>query len=88
MSPRKKSMRDVSAVDRAASSGVAVIYARYSSHNQREASIEQQIDECTEFAKRNNLYILDIYDDKAITGKTDRRNSFQRMMRDAEKGYF
>lgn len=28
----------------------AVIYARYSSHNQREVSIEQQIAECTKHA--------------------------------------
>lgn len=88
MAPRKKSIHEVSAADRAASSGVAVIYARYSSHNQRDASIEQQIDECTEFAKRNNLFILETYADKAVSGKTDRRKEFQRMMRDAEKGYF
>lgn len=31
--------------------GVAVIYARYSSHSQREVSIEQQIDECREYAQ-------------------------------------
>lgn len=88
MSPRKNSIHPVSAVDRAASSGVAVIYARYSSHNQRDASIEQQIEECTEFARRNNLFVLEAYSDKAVSGKTDRRKDFQRMMRDAEKGYF
>ena len=31
----------------------AVIYARYSSDNQREASIEGQIRECTAFAEKN-----------------------------------
>lgn len=81
---RKKYVYD----DCSTSSGVAVIYARYSSHNQREASIEQQIDECTEFAKRNNLFIAETYADKAVSGKTDRRREYQRMMRDAEKGYF
>lgn len=88
MSPRKNSIHPISAVDRSASSGVAVIYARYSSHNQRDASIEQQIEECTEFARRNNLFVLEAYSDKAVSGKTDRRKDFQRMMRDAEKGYF
>ena len=88
MAPRKNSIRPASAADRAASSGVAVIYARYSSHSQRDASIEQQIEECTEFAKRNNLFVLETYSDKAVSGKTDRRKEFQRMMRDAEKGYF
>lgn len=72
----------------AESGGVAVIYARYSSHNQREASIEQQIDECQKFAARNNLKVIDIYADKAITGKTDQRPHFQRMMKMAEKKAF
>lgn len=69
-------------------SGVAVIYARYSSHAQREASIEQQIKECTQYAQRNGLKIAAIYSDKAISGKTDLRPQFQRMMRDAAKGSF
>lgn len=33
----------------------AVIYARYSSHNQREESIEGQIRECQDFAAREWL---------------------------------
>lgn len=69
-------------------SGDAVIYARYSSHNQREVSIEQQIKACMEYADRANLRIVDTYSDKAISGKTDRRPNFQRMMRDSEKGKF
>ena len=36
----------------------AVIYARYSSDNQREESIEGQIRECTAFAEKNNITIL------------------------------
>lgn len=67
---------------------LGVIYARYSSHNQKEESIEQQVEECTEFAKANNITIIDVYADKAISGRTDRRNSFQRLMRDAEKKKF
>lgn len=31
-------------------SGDAVIYARYSSHNQRDVSIEQQIEACRKYA--------------------------------------
>lgn len=65
-----------------------VIYARYSSHNQREESIEQQIEECTAFARANNITIVEIYADKAISGKTDKRPQFQKMMRDAEKKSF
>ena len=66
----------------------AVIYARYSSHNQREASIEQQIDMCTKLAERMGLTIIDTYSDKAISGKTDKRPSFQRMMTDATDKLF
>lgn len=67
---------------------IGVIYARYSSHNQKEESIEQQIAECTEFAEKNGIRIIEIYADKAVSGRSDRRPNFQRMMRDAEKHYF
>ena len=33
----------------------AVIYARYSSDNQREESIEGQLRECKEYAERNGI---------------------------------
>lgn len=65
-----------------------VIYARYSSHAQREESIEQQIDECKRFAEREGISIVDIYADKAVTGRTDKRREFQRLLRDADKKRF
>lgn len=40
------------------------------------------------FAKANGIKVIDVYSDKAISGRTDRRTNFQRMMRDAEKGKF
>lgn len=66
----------------------AVIYARYSSSGQREESIEGQIRECKEFAKRNGFRIVGEYADKAISGRTDKRPDFQRMLKDAEKELF
>jgi DNA invertase Pin-like site-specific DNA recombinase len=66
----------------------AVIYARYSSHNQREESIEGQLRECNEFALRNGITIVGEYIDRAISGKTDDRASFQKMIRDSEKGHW
>ncbi len=66
----------------------AVIYARYSSQKQNEESIEQQIAECMSFAERNNLKIVEIYSDKATSGRTDHRPAFKRMMNDAECGRF
>lgn len=66
----------------------AVIYARYSSSGQREESIEGQIRECREFAGRNGLTVVGEYVDKALTGRTDKRPDFQRMLRDSERGIF
>lgn len=65
-----------------------VIYARYSSHNQREESIEGQIRECKRYAEQHNITIVGEYADRAITGRTDERAEFQKMIRDAEKGHF
>lgn len=61
----------------------AVIYARYSSTNQTEQSIEGQIHVCEDFAKRNNILIVDSYIDRAISGTTDERASFQKMLKDS-----
>ena len=66
----------------------AVIYARYSSGHQREESIEGQIRECTNFAKRNGLTIVEHYIDRAISAKTDDRPSFQQMVADSSKKTF
>lgn len=57
-----------------------VIYARYSSDNQREESIEGQLRECKEFANRNDIVIVDTYIDRAFSAKTDNRPSFQKMI--------
>ena len=69
-------------------SAIAVIYARYSSHAHKEESIEQQVAACQEYAAANNLEVINIYADKAITGKTDKRPEFQKMIRHAEKRQF
>ena len=45
----------------------AVIYARYSSNNQTEQSIEGQVHVCQDFAKRNDIVIVDSYIDRAIS---------------------
>ena len=66
----------------------AVIYARYSSHAQNDASIEQQIDECQEYARQHGYKIVGVYADRAMSGRSDRRPEFQKMMRAAEKHEF
>ena len=65
-----------------------VIYARYSSHNQKEASIEQQIEWCQALAREFNIHIIDTYADRAVSGRTDKRTDFQRMMKDAASRQF
>ena len=64
---------------------MTVIYARYSSDNQTEQSIEGQIRVCGEYAQRNNILILATYIDRAMTGTNDNRPDFKRMMKDSEK---
>lgn len=64
----------------------AVIYARYSSHNQREASIADQIRVCTDEAARRGDRILEVYSDRAKSGTSaDTRPEFQRMIAEAKK---
>ena len=66
----------------------AVIYARYSSDNQREESIEGQIRECTAYAEKNGVTIVKHYIDRAISAKTDNRPEFQQMIKDSDKKLF
>lgn len=66
----------------------AVIYARYSSDNQREASIEGQLRECMEFATYNGIQVINNYIDRAMSAKTDNRPEFQRMIKDSYKHAF
>lgn len=66
----------------------AVIYARYSSDNQREESIEGQLRECTAYCKKNDITILRTYIDRAMSAKTDHRPDFQQMIKDSAKGLF
>ena len=66
----------------------AVIYARYSSDNQREESIEGQIRECTAYAEKNGITVIKHYIDRALSAKTDNRPEFQQMIKDSEKRLF
>ena len=61
----------------------AVIYARYSSDNQREESIDGQLRECKAFAEKNDIQIIGTYIDRALSAKTDNRPEFQRMIKES-----
>lgn len=65
-----------------------VIYARYSSSGQRDESIEGQLRDCHAFAKKYGIVIVGEYCDRALTGTSDKRPEFQRMIRDSGKGQF
>lgn len=66
----------------------AVIYARYSSHNQTEQSIEGQLHACYEYAETNSLTVIGEYIDRAQSAKTDHRVEFQRMIADSDRHIF
>jgi Resolvase, N terminal domain len=59
------------------------IYARYSSDDQRDASIADQLRICREFAARQGWTVVQEFSDHAISGATRLRSGFQALMRDA-----
>ena len=62
----------------------AVIYARYSSDNQREESIEGQVRECQSFAERKGYTVIRTFIDRALSGtRADNRPQFQQMISDS-----
>ena len=64
------------------------IYARYSSENQRNASIADQLRVCREFAARQGWTIVEEFTDHAVSGATLLRAGFQALMRDASNRRF
>lgn len=65
-----------------------VIYARYSSEKQDDYSVEGQVFDCREYADKHGIDIVGIYVDRAISGRTDKRPDFQRMIVDSGKSMF
>lgn len=61
----------------------AVIYARYSSDKQREASIDDQLRVCRDFCASEGIEVVGQYTDYAMSGKTDHRPEFRRMIANA-----
>lgn len=66
----------------------AVIYARYSSHAQREESIDGQLHECYNFAAHAGINVVKEYIDRALTATSDQRPAFQQMISEsASQGF-
>jgi site-specific DNA recombinase len=74
--------------DETTSTARVAIYARYSSDNQREASIEDQIEVCRRYAERQGYAIVEIYPDYALSGASRFRPAFRQMQVDAEARRF
>ena len=66
----------------------AVIYARYSSHSQGEQSIEGQLSAAHKYAEAKGYAVVHEYIDRAMTGRNDNREDFQRMLSDCAKHTF
>jgi len=65
-----------------------VIYARYSSDLQSEASIDDQLEVCRRYAKQQGWKVAEVYADRALSGASKFRPELTRMMADAESGRF
>jgi len=66
----------------------AVAYYRYSSHSQNEQSIEGQKRAVENYAAQNGYTIIKEYPERALSGTTDKRPKFQRMLSDSAKQRF
>ena len=61
----------------------AVIYARFSCSKQREASIDDQLRVCRDWCAHEGYAIVGEYTDYAMSGRSDDRPDFQRMIANA-----
>ena len=66
----------------------AVIYARYSSENQREASIEDQVEICRRLIAREGWKLTEVYADKAVSGASRFRSGYQQLIAEADRRSF
>ena len=66
----------------------AVAYARFSSDNQRDESIDAQLRAIREYAASRSFALTHVYKDEARSATTDNRPEFLQMMQDAAHGLF
>lgn len=60
----------------------AVTYARFSSERQHESSIEAQQEAIADYCRQKHITIVEQYVDRALSGKSDNRPEFQRLLSD------
>jgi site-specific DNA recombinase len=66
----------------------AVVYARFSSDLQRDASIDDQLEVCRRLLDREGWQLIKVYADRAISGASRNRPEYQQMLADADRGCF
>jgi site-specific DNA recombinase len=66
----------------------AIIYARYSSANQREASIEDQVRICKERVIAEGWDLVKVLQDRAMSGASSLRPGYQSLLEGARQGKF
>ena len=64
----------------------ALIYPRYSTEHQGEKTIEEQIMDCSAYCHQQNMPVLGIYPDRAVSGMKSSRPQLDRMMQDFRAG--
>ena len=66
----------------------AAAYARYSTSNQTENSIEYQLTEIRKYCKAHDIVIVATFTDEALSGTNMDRPGFQSMVASASRGEF
>ena len=66
----------------------AAIYARYSSENQRDASIEDQIEVCRRYAAQHGFTVTATFQDRALSGAHSNRPGYKTLLTEARRGSF
>lgn len=64
------------------------VYARFSSDMQRTESITAQVRACKITCGQKNYEVIKVYADEARTGRNDKREQFQQMIKDSALGIF
>lgn len=66
----------------------AAIYARYSSDNQRDESLDAQIRAIREYCQAKGIQVVKVYTDEARSATTDDRPGFIKMIKESALGQF
>jgi site-specific DNA recombinase len=64
------------------------IYARYSSENQNDRSLNDQISDCQRYAMAQGWQVVEVFSDAALSGSSDNRPGYQSMLSAAKTGRF